>query len=91
MEQSQDNHKYDPIDSIKGEIRLLVLEPATNPEDAIRCQIFHESLQASPRYETLSYCWGDAKSTTPSSFMDILSKQQRIYHQHFGIYARQMG
>jgi hypothetical protein len=65
MKESQNHHYYHPLDTAKGEIRLLILEPATNEEDSIRCNIFHTSLHDRPRYETLSYCWGDETITAP--------------------------
>lgn len=41
-----------------GEIRLLELQPG-NGEDTIRATLHQHRLDAAPRYETISYVWGD--------------------------------
>lgn len=58
------NFKYQPLRHAEGEhIRLLVLCPG-EPEDPIRCELFHSSLAYENDYEAVSYTWatedGDA-------------------------------
>jgi hypothetical protein len=71
--ESQNHHDYDLVDSAKREIKLLVVEPATNFEAAIRCQLFRTSLSSRPTYETLSYRWGD-----PTKTVSILLHEQPV-------------
>jgi hypothetical protein len=51
---------YEPLNTSRIEIRLLYLQPG-HQEDPIECSLSHASLQYGhiPRYETVSYCWGD--------------------------------
>jgi hypothetical protein len=51
---------YDPlpIDSDTPAIRLVTLLPGSCPK--IQCLLTQEYLIGRPRYEALSYCWGDA-------------------------------
>lgn len=51
-------HFHRPLDPIKSEIRLLTLQPGAWNEDVI-CTLQIVSLNHSPRYEALSYVWGD--------------------------------
>jgi hypothetical protein len=46
------------------EIRLLKLLPGSF-NDPIICYLEHESLASAPRYDALSYTWGDATRTSP--------------------------
>lgn len=54
---------YRPLDIDNQEIRLLVVQPAAEFQDPIQCSLRHISLQKKPLplFETISYCWGDAK------------------------------
>jgi len=49
---------YTAIDSAHGEIRLLVLEPATSYDDPLVCLLVPTFLSDSPQFEALSYTWG---------------------------------
>lgn len=49
---------YEPL-SKDDSIRLLELLPSTEDYDPIECNLFHARLQDKPKYEALSYCWGD--------------------------------
>ncbi|KAF2642492.1 HET-domain-containing protein [Massarina eburnea CBS 473.64] len=56
-----DNARFQPVYSPiqqDDEIRLLVLEPGMDT-DPIRCRLKHALLRERPRYEALSYVWGD--------------------------------
>ncbi|RDI88296.1 hypothetical protein Vi05172_g1952 [Venturia inaequalis] len=55
---------YEPIDSTEREIRVLVLHPATSPDDAVICSLVRGSLRMdAPCYEAISYCWGSLDDT----------------------------
>ncbi|KAJ3561111.1 hypothetical protein NPX13_g9070 [Xylaria arbuscula] len=47
-----------PIDSSKGEIRLLKIEPGRDGE-VIQCSYRLTTVNGDIQYETLSYVWGD--------------------------------
>jgi hypothetical protein len=51
----------------QDEIRLLVLEPG-NADDQIRCRLKHASLASNPKFEALSYVWGDQNVTAEVEF-----------------------
>ncbi|KAI9772213.1 MAG: hypothetical protein M1840_000962 [Geoglossum simile] len=52
---------YQPLDQDRSEIRLLKLEPGAQDAE-IHCRLVHASLKDKPRYEALSYTWGDVKN-----------------------------
>ena len=56
---------HTPLDRASRQIRLLALAPSVNDDAAISCTMEIVSLTATPRprYEALSYCWGDMKDT----------------------------
>jgi hypothetical protein len=54
-------YPYVALDAKTREIRLLVLLPGQF-NDHVECALRHVSLSKSPKYEALSYCWGDLKS-----------------------------
>ncbi|KAI1305128.1 heterokaryon incompatibility protein-domain-containing protein [Xylaria venustula] len=62
FQQIRDNvgFQYSPLAA--GEIRILVIHPGRNADDAIRCSLQHISLAAPCDYEALSYTWGDRKN-----------------------------
>jgi hypothetical protein len=49
---------YEPLDHIRPTIRLILLE-AGNEAAEIQCTLRAEQLDALPKYEALSYTWGD--------------------------------
>jgi hypothetical protein len=65
-------YQYRPLDAKKNEIRLLSLAGCNNPNDPVRLELLHISLdwtmtggtmkseegRASQSYKALSYCWG---------------------------------
>ena len=51
------SYQYLPLQHPR-EIRLLRVEPC-GESDAVRCSITHVDLDHKPRYEALSYTWGD--------------------------------
>ncbi|KAN0105882.1 HET domain containing protein [Hyaloscypha variabilis] len=52
------HYKYHPIDP-KGEIRILILQPPSSPDEAeLHCEITTAKFSDNPSYEAISYCWG---------------------------------
>lgn len=62
-----------------GEIRVLDLLPPDGT-DEVRCRIRHVRLSDQPKYEALSYCWGDPKDTL-SIFCDgyVMKVTKNLY------------
>jgi hypothetical protein len=59
---SDNKFEYAPLD-YGYKTRLLILEPGRFDED-LRCQLKHaSSLKDEPKYEALSYAWGDTERT----------------------------
>ncbi|KAF5253436.1 hypothetical protein FANTH_1671 [Fusarium anthophilum] len=52
---------YNPIDSARGEIRLLTILSGWRT-DPIRCYLHSVSMDDSPSYEALSYVWGESSN-----------------------------
>ncbi|KAE8330165.1 heterokaryon incompatibility protein-domain-containing protein [Aspergillus sergii] len=48
-----------PLDPARREIRLLTILPSPQSEAPIECSLQVASLDAFPRYEAISYVWGD--------------------------------
>jgi len=67
LEPEEDPAFYRPLDRESREFRLLCLAPSKDYTAPIQCKIFHSSLDETPKYEALSYVWGD-----PSVTEDIL-------------------
>ncbi|KAI1399222.1 heterokaryon incompatibility protein-domain-containing protein [Hypoxylon fuscum] len=57
---------YSPLDPRYNEIRLITIEE-DEPSAAVRCTMSHASLDQLPRYQALSYVWGDPSDTIPIS------------------------
>lgn len=53
-----------PLDLLTREIRLLSIQPGVW-KDEILCTLNAVSLDEEPRYDALSYAWGDSKITLP--------------------------
>ncbi|OIW32767.1 HET-domain-containing protein [Coniochaeta ligniaria NRRL 30616] len=49
---------YQPVASAEGEIRLLILLPASNHDADIQCELKTARLSDKPTFEALSYTWG---------------------------------
>ncbi|KAK3357967.1 heterokaryon incompatibility protein-domain-containing protein [Lasiosphaeria hispida] len=52
-----------PLLISQPDIRLVVIHPSTDLDAPISCSLRVVDLDKDPRYEALSYCWGDAKIT----------------------------
>jgi hypothetical protein len=48
-----------------GQARRLILQPASNLHDPIDCSLEVVKLSASPKYEALSYVWGQGVASNP--------------------------
>lgn len=57
-EPSSEIFKYEPLDLSIDSIRLLVLLPG-KLGDEIECELVHRTFASKPKYEALSYTWGD--------------------------------
>jgi Heterokaryon incompatibility protein (HET) len=49
----------------RNEIRLIKLKPATAIRDVVQCDIITVSLEHAPRFEAISYAWGDTSNLWP--------------------------
>jgi hypothetical protein len=53
-------YAYPPLDHTVDGIRLVVIEPSRGEHNSsIKCRIRHVAFKEKPRYEALSYTWGD--------------------------------
>ncbi len=57
------------INTSPDKIRLRRLPPGT-PDNGIECELILASLIDNPRYEAVSYVWGDATKTLNMSFQE---------------------
>jgi hypothetical protein len=60
--------EYSPLSS-PSDIRLVVLEPGSS-KAPVRCRLIHVSLDKNPKYEALSYTWGDPSMKGSRIFLD---------------------
>jgi hypothetical protein len=67
---------YETLDTSKGEVRLLTIhqrDKDASPDEPIKCTLSHVFLDAGPKYQALSYVWGD-----PNIRSSILLNGQEI-------------
>ena len=78
---NDDSLFYTPLDRSSKEIRLLTLEPADRDDAEIVGVITVCSLKDTPppKYEAVSYCWGDRKDTKT-----ITIRQSSQHHHGLG-------
>jgi Heterokaryon incompatibility protein (HET) len=50
---------YEPLDPSVDCIRLIQLETADDPNSPVECKLIHRTFAQKPKYEALSYRWGD--------------------------------
>jgi hypothetical protein len=81
---------YNPIDSSRHEIRLVVLDPASEFSADIHCSLQHVSLSSAERsqYEALSYVWGDPSATKAiflrgEAFQVTMNLESALRHLRF--------
>ena len=65
--------RYEPLPPDPGTIRLLTIQPAKRKSAALNCTLSTASLRNHPRYEALSYVWGN-----PEDLMLMLVNDKRI-------------
>ncbi len=63
--------QYAPLDPDNNEIRLIQLLPATHRTKRIDCTLRIVSLKAKPRFEAISYAWGDESDTRPMTINGV--------------------
>ena len=61
---------YHELDHESRAFRLMRLLPSVDFDAEICCELFESSLDNCPRYEALSYVWGDANITVPIQLHD---------------------
>jgi hypothetical protein len=49
---------YKALDRSQPSIRLLEIQPSSEPGDVVECQLLTVSLEKKPKYTALSYVWG---------------------------------
>ncbi|KIM97117.1 hypothetical protein OIDMADRAFT_57755 [Oidiodendron maius Zn] len=52
-------HPYHPLEQNIDCTRFVKIEPAENDEDPIVCTLVHKAFSERPKFEALSYMWGD--------------------------------
>ena len=62
---------YQPLNVDLKEIRLLELLPGGDISKTPRCRLKTASLLAKPKFEALSYCWGDPNVTRDIAIEDL--------------------
>ncbi|KAI7158010.1 hypothetical protein KC349_g5179 [Hortaea werneckii] len=55
---------WKPLSKKKREIRILLLQPSEEEDDALYADLEIASLDNPPEYKAISYVWGDASDTT---------------------------
>jgi hypothetical protein len=56
-------YTYSDLDPTVDSIRLVILEPSWEPISSIKCRMIHAAFKEKPKYESLSYAWGDGRAT----------------------------
>ena len=56
---------YQPLQQDTDQIRLIQIEPAGHISEPLTCRLFHVALADKPRYDALSYRWGDEITKYP--------------------------
>jgi hypothetical protein len=51
-----------PLDSGSRQVRLLNLDSVSNPDDPVICHFTYASLNDEPKFEALSYFWGQSRN-----------------------------
>ncbi|KAL9624556.1 MAG: hypothetical protein Q9160_001220 [Pyrenula sp. 1 TL-2023] len=60
-----DRFSYSRLDSSKGEIRLLTIQPSESLDDPVKCTLRVETLKPDLDFDALSYAWGNLARTFP--------------------------
>ncbi|KAH4079024.1 hypothetical protein HBI56_235370 [Parastagonospora nodorum] len=54
-------YEYQPLEHWDS-VRLVILHPAAQSSDPIRCSLQHARLTENPKYEAISYTWGNTSA-----------------------------
>lgn len=67
---------YHPLNPTEKQIRLLRLAPASDKSDTVSCELITVSLggEDTPKYEAISYCWGECAGQQWISINEVLAK-----------------
>ena len=76
LRENPNGSTYLPLDKLTQQFRLLTLFPSTGT-DPIDCQLDVHLLNNCPRFEALSYCWGDPTPMAPITINGVGSKVSR--------------
>jgi len=80
---SKELFSYDnvPLNKSTREIRLIRVFPARDLASQVQCEVFFADINESPKYESLSYTWGDpeCKITTP------ILIHEKIFHARINL------
>ncbi|KAF9883668.1 hypothetical protein FE257_003102 [Aspergillus nanangensis] len=68
---SNKDFPYTPLNPDKKEIRVITITPEKHPEKPLRCSLQIVSLNEHPKFEALSYVWGDVVATTEISVENL--------------------
>jgi len=69
---------YRPLNLERDEIRLIVLQPGKG-DDIVQVSIIHAFLSENPKYEALSYVWGDPKITIAIQLVKTRNQINRLW------------
>ena len=77
---SQFQFKLYGLPATAGVIRLITLLPSADPSSTVKCVSHIATLKQNPKYEAISYAWGDTTSCTPI-FLD-----DKIFYNTVSLY-----
>jgi hypothetical protein len=69
---------YRPLNLERDEIRLIVLQPGKG-DNIVQVSIIHAFLSENPKYEALSYVWGDPKITIAIQLVKTRNQINRLW------------
>ena len=79
--------KYQPLENSNSNVRLVYLY-ARAGNDTTRLSLIHVSLRRAPKYDALSYRWGDSENGSTVLIDGSASSSHRALHQHCRIFVR---
>lgn len=87
-------YEYRPLVE-NGAIRLILLEPSSDPTAGMKCSLLHTTLveldeEVLYHYCTLSYVWGNIEDTVPISVDEKELNIGRNLASHSAIYGMQL-
>lgn len=80
--------KYEQLDRAIDCIRLLVLLPGTKDDD-IACELIHRTFASKPKFEALSYTWGEASNLKSIHLNNSpFGIRETLYHALFNLRSK---